>query len=122
MDIRTFGHNKCIAHNALAVPVLTPTFGLLEWSIAELESLDVKTRKLLTSTGNLHRNADVDRLYIPRSEGGRDLKSVYTAFKARIVSLYHHLQKSSPSNIYLRHVLTHEQDGICLVASQLTHI
>ena len=39
----------------------------------ELEELDWKTRKLMVMNGSQHPNADIDRLYLLRCEGGRDL-------------------------------------------------
>ena len=79
--------NKSIAHNSFAVTVLIPTFGLLPWTIQELEAIDIQTRKILSLTGNFHVNGDVDRLYMSRAEGGRGLKAVFTAFQVRIISL-----------------------------------
>ena len=57
-------YNKCVAHNAFAVPVITPTFGILTWTKEDLHLLDVKTRKLLCLHGSFHINGDVDRLYL----------------------------------------------------------
>ena len=57
-------YNKHVAHNAFAVPVLIPTFGLLNWTINEIEQIDNKTRKILCMTRNFHRNSDIDRLYL----------------------------------------------------------
>ena len=37
--------NKTTAHNVFAVPVLTPTIGILDWSKEEVQQLDIKTRK-----------------------------------------------------------------------------
>ena len=45
---------KVTAHNTFAIPVLTPTFGILSWSKDELKQIDVKTRKLLTLSGSFH--------------------------------------------------------------------
>ena len=42
----------------------------------ELQAIDKKTRKLFTIYGALHPKSDVDRLYIPRKEGGRGLISI----------------------------------------------
>ena len=42
----------------------------------ELRSIDRKTRKLFTRYGALHLKSHVDRLYIPRKEGGRGLISI----------------------------------------------
>ena len=39
----------------------------------DLQAIDRKTRKLFTIYGGLHAKADVDRLDIPRKDGGRGL-------------------------------------------------
>ena len=39
------GYNKFISRNAFAVPVLIPTFGLLDWTIDEINSIDKKQEK-----------------------------------------------------------------------------
>ena len=75
-------YNKHVAHNAFAVPVLIPTFGLLNWTINEIEQIDIKTRKILCMTGNFHRNSDIDRLYLKRKNGGRGLKCIKTTYEA----------------------------------------
>ena len=41
------GRNKTIAHNTFAVAILIPTIGILDWTLKELEEVDVKTRKVL---------------------------------------------------------------------------
>ena len=43
---------------------------------SELQIIDRKTRKLFTIYGALHPKSDVDRLYIPRKEGGKGLISI----------------------------------------------
>ena len=52
------------------------TAGILDWTVDELKEMDRKTRKLMTMNDVLHPRADVDRLYVPREEGGRGMKSV----------------------------------------------
>ena len=100
--------NKVIAHNSFAVPILTPTFGILDWNKDEVEAIDIKTRKILTTTGNFHRNSSVDRLYMTREDGGRGLNSVYDVFITRLISLVDHLKSASPGHKYLNLVLQHE--------------
>ena len=75
-----------LAHNSFALPTITATVGILEWSIKEINDTDIKTRKILTMTGSLHPNCDVDRLCINREEGGRDLKSVQILFESRVAA------------------------------------
>ena len=62
--------NKATAHNIFAVPVLKPAYGILDCTIKEIRNIDIKTRKVLSMTGNFHINSDVDCLCIPGSEGG----------------------------------------------------
>ena len=48
----------------------------VSWRISELQAIDRKSRKLFTMYGALHPKSDVDRLYIPKKEGGRGLISI----------------------------------------------
>ena len=81
-----------------AVPVLKPTYGILDWTIQEIRNIDIKIRKVLSMTGNFHINSDVDCLYIPRSEGERGLKAIQTTYECGIVSLKHHLTRIKDRN------------------------
>ena len=37
--------NKAVSHNAFAVPTLTSTVGILDWTCKEIDQIDIKTRK-----------------------------------------------------------------------------
>ena len=111
--------NKVIAHNSIAVPIVTPTFGILDWNKDEVEAIDIKTRKILTTTGNFHRNSSVDRLYMTREDGGRGLNSVYDVFITRLISLVDHLKSASPGHKYLNLVLQHEETRLVRVSNSL---
>ena len=56
------GGNTIQAINNWAVPVIRYTAGIVDWSIPELENLDRKTRKLMTTHHTLHPQSDIDRL------------------------------------------------------------
>ena len=114
-----FSQNKTIAHNIFAIPIITPTIGILEWTKDELEQIDIKTRKILTSTGSFHINSDVDRLYAPRNKEGRGLNSLVDLFISRIVSVSHHLKETALVNPYIKLVVEHESDMVLRVAEQL---
>ena len=62
--------------NVWAVSLLRYSAAFVSWRKSELEAIDRKTRKLFTIYGTLHPKSDVDRLYIPRKEGGRGLISI----------------------------------------------
>jgi predicted short-subunit dehydrogenase-like oxidoreductase (DUF2520 family) len=72
-DDNNNNNNKIKSIGSLAVPVLRYDFGIVNWHQAELQKLDRKTRKLLTIHGQHHPKADVDRLHVPRKQGGRGL-------------------------------------------------
>ena len=57
--------------NTLAAPVVQYSFNIINWHLADFNQLDTKTHKLLTSNKIHHPKADIDRLYLPRSSGGR---------------------------------------------------
>ena len=73
-------------------------------------------------TGNFHPNGDVDRLYIPRSQGGRGLKSIVRMYESRIVSVVQHLELNKSHNITLQFVVEQEQNGIVRLKEKLLRI
>ena len=62
--------NRTEAINTLAIPVVTYSFNIINWTISDTKNIDVKIRKLMTCNRMHHPKADVDRLHIPRKEGG----------------------------------------------------
>ena len=107
-----YSKNKVHAYNSFAIAVLTPTFGILDWTKDEIHQIDVRTRKILTLTGNFHRNSSVDKLYTQREKGGRGLSSVFDVFLARIISLARHIDVLAPTNPYIREVRRHEEQRL----------
>ena len=104
------GRNKREAINSLAVPVVQYSFGIIDWKISQLKKIDTKTRKLLNMHMMLHPKADVERLYIPRTDGGRGLTDVETAFKTAAIGLGHYLNHKEGQ--YPKQVLEHERSKV----------
>ena len=48
------GGNTIKGINSWAVPVIRYTAGIVDWTLAELDELDRKTRKLMTANHALH--------------------------------------------------------------------
>ena len=67
-------------------------------------------------TDHFHINSDANFLYIQRSDGGRDLKAIQTAYKCGIVSLNHHLTSNRDCSI----VCQSEENEIGRVAGKLS--
>ena len=70
-------------------------------------------------TGNFYPNGDVDRLYIPRSEGGRGLKSIVRMYESRIVAVAQHLELNKSHNTILQFVTEQEQNDIVRLKEKL---
>ena len=104
--------NKVIVHNTFAIPVLMSTVGITDWTIEEIKEIDVRTRKQLTTTGNFHPNGDVDKLYLPRSQGGQGLKMVARMFESRVVAVAQYLMINSNRSNITKFVYEQEQQNI----------
>jgi hypothetical protein len=98
--------NKIQATGSLEVPVLRYIFRIINWHQEEIQNLDRKTRKMLTIHGQHHPRADIDRLYVPRKEGGRGLMQVEGAYIAETLNLVEYVEnKEDP---LLQIVWTHQ--------------
>ena len=109
--------NKVMAHNIFAVPLFTLTFGILDWTKEEVNNIDTRTRKILTCTGNCHKNSSADRLYTKHEVGGRGLNSIFDVFVSRMISTAEHLKPASESNKYIKLVIQHEKDRLMRVST-----
>ncbi|KAI5731018.1 hypothetical protein M8J77_003330 [Diaphorina citri] len=95
--------NKIEALNSLAVPVVEYGFGIIDWTKEEIRKFDRKTRKLLTMNKCLHPKSDVDRIYLPRKDGGKGLRSIEQAYEISILGLAEYIKHKE--NDYLIHLL-----------------
>lgn len=78
-NILMFEHNGANiigAINSRAVSKIKYGVGIIGWLKAELEEAHRKTKKLLTMYGAHYLKADVNMLYLRRTEGGKDLIGV----------------------------------------------
>ncbi|XP_063599498.1 uncharacterized protein LOC134775819 [Penaeus indicus] len=89
------GGNIITAINSRAVAVVRYSAGIVKWTKEEMRKMDRKTRKFLTINRCLHPQADVDRLYVKRSEGGRGLIGVEDCIAIEVLSLSKYLEKST---------------------------
>ena len=102
--------NKITAVNQMATPVLSYGFGIIDWPQRDIDNLDVKTRKILTMHKVLYRNQCLDRLYLPRREGGMGLIEINDAYRNTIINLDFYL-KTTPDK-HLQNVLKQHQDDL----------
>jgi hypothetical protein len=78
--------------------------------IIELQKLDRNTRKLLTIHGQRHPKTDVDRLYVPRIQGGRGLMKLEEAYAVEITKLVEY--EDNKEDPLIRTVRTHQHNII----------
>ena len=78
--------NKSIAHNSSAIPIITLTIGILDWTKQEIKNPDMTTRKILTMNGSFHQSSDINRLYAKRKDGGRGIKSSEDLYDCRNIT------------------------------------
>ena len=81
-----------MAINQKVIPVLSYGFGIVDWPQIEIDNLDVKTRKILTIHKSIYRNQCMDRVYLPRREGGMGLMEINDVYSNTIVNLDFYLQ------------------------------
>ena len=81
------GRNLVCGVNTWAVSLSRYTAAFVSWRKSELQASDRKTGKFFTIRGTLHPKSDVDRLYVPRKEGGRCLITIEDCFEFVISGL-----------------------------------
>ena len=98
------------AINESILPIITYTFGVIEWNEEELKGYDVQIRKMLNLYKAFELKSDIDRLYLPRIEGGRGLISVWDSFQSSTCRIAHAI--SHTSNQILSQCIETEKKGI----------
>ena len=88
------GKNLIQAINESVLPVISYTFSVVNWCESEVKGIDVRIRKHLNMNKMFEIKSDVDRLYVPRSSGGRGLQSAWDAFQSTICRLTHFFANS----------------------------
>ena len=109
--------NKIQATGSLAVPELRYSFGIVNWHQEELQKLDrktIKTKKLLTIHGQHHPKADVDRLYVPRKQGGRGLMQLEASHAVEITKLVEYVERKEDPLIQVVRTHQHNTDSAVL--------
>ena len=88
------GGNLMKAINTWAVSSIRYSGGIVNWTKNDLQEMDRKTRKLLCMYGALHPRSCVNRIYLPRTEGGRGLISIEDCIRMEEGSLAQYIKNS----------------------------
>ena len=80
--------NRITAINMLAIPVIIYSFNIIDWYLSEGKRLNIKVGKMMT-THSMHRpKANIYRLYLPGSNGGRGLTQLELSYKISTIGLF----------------------------------
>ncbi|KAL1457390.1 hypothetical protein WDU94_007628 [Cyamophila willieti] len=109
------------AINTIAVPLMTYSFGIIDWLREDIKNIDRKTRKLLTSGKMHHPKDDVDRLYIKRQDGGRGLLELESMYEMAILGLHAYIQEEKDKlvKIIKEQEVTRRKFGISKEAAKI---
>ena len=102
--------HKITAINQMALPVLSYGFGIIDWPQKDIDNLDVKTRKVLTMHNVIYRHQCMDRVYLPRREGGLGLIEINDALRSTIINLSEYLVTTTDNLLLL--VKRHHQNNL----------
>eukprot|EP00957_Ditylum_brightwellii_P099050 7544667-Ditylum_brightwellii.AAC.1 len=80
---------------AYATPILRYIFGIMKWTRVELQKLDVKTRKLLTTHGFHHPKSSIPCLYLYHLHRGRGITGMETAHDCKCSNLVKYILEST---------------------------
>ena len=100
--------NRIDAINSLALPVVIYSFTIIHWSLTEIKKVDNKIRQFLTIHRMHHAKSDVNKLYLPRKEGGRGFVQLELSLKASVIGMYTSLNNTN--DWILKLVKKHEQN------------
>lgn len=87
--------NTIKAINTFAIPILTYSFGIIQWSKTDIKKLQRTANTLLTKHRKHHPKSCVQRLTLPRQEGGRGLIDIHNLHNKQILSLRSYFHKKS---------------------------
>ena len=79
--------NMMNAINTFAIPTLTYCFQILDWSLTELEQIERETRKQMKRNYTMNNNSNNNRIYLPRSLGGRGMLSIVDQYKKSTINM-----------------------------------
>ena len=104
------GANSTKAINTYAVPVLTYSFGVIKWSEGELEKLRVGTNKMLVKYRQRHPKSSVERVTLPRSEGGRGILDLKYLHDSQVCNLREYFLRKSVSEGIHKDCTSHDDN------------
>ena len=83
------GKNKSKAINTYAIPLLTYSFGVINWTQTDIDNIERKVRTTLTKYRYHHPKSAIERVTLPREKGGRGIIDINNLMWKQIDELRH---------------------------------
>ena len=83
-----------LAINECVLPIISYSFGIINWLEGELKQFDTDIRKMLHLYKMIQIKNDVDRLYSMRQKGGRGMLSVWDSYKSSVIRIAHVIKET----------------------------
>ncbi|CAH2094088.1 unnamed protein product [Euphydryas editha] len=101
LNTQLHAKNTIKAINTYAIPTLTYSFGIINWTKTELKNLQRMINTSMTKHRKHHPRSCVQRLTLPRKEGGRGIIDITNLHNKQITTLrkYFH-SKSTTSELH----------------------
>ena len=90
----------------------------MKWTLQDLRRIDANIKKLLTSYKIHHPKADKNRLYLPRSGGGRSLIQIALIYKTTI-GLHKYLQTTKDGMVELIRKQKNSEKKLYAIAKEI---
>ena len=107
--------HKVNATNTWAVALFRYSFPSVRWYRTALMILDRDTRSVLRGFQSHHRNAALERVYLPRREGGRGLHRLSHVWEREVVSAALYLVRRADCDEHLRAVYQYQLERKALM-------
>lgn len=91
--------NATTAINTYAIAVITYSMGVVKWSNTDLEEMDRWIRVQLTKYRSRHPKSAVERVYIPRKEGGLGLVNLHNMNNRQIKAMRTYFLKKARNSV-----------------------
>ena len=103
--------NRIEAINMLVFPVATYSLNIVNWTPSDIKKMGTKFRKLMMCNRLHHPKAEIDRLYIPRNEGGRAMIQLELSLKATTIGMQKCLETTKGWILQLVHNHEHRKNN-----------
>ena len=93
-------NNKIKAVSTYVISLLTYSFGLIKWTDADLEDINTIIRTELTGHRMHNRSSAIERMVLPRLNGGRCVLEVYQQCASQVSQLHEYFYKKQHVALY----------------------